>query len=193
MPVLTHAEFVRMVVEVCALSLQPGITPDRLAAYATVESGRNTEVISRPNTDGSRDYGLMQINSQWFGKFGVNAATIMEPCTNLRIGAIILADADRQAACIYNTGRALCRNGYDEKIVRAQARIAGAPPAPLAPVAAPEPPPPAECGPVPPDWDGFALARHSGCVRRMRSAPPPSDRGLGAPTTVASNQPPESR
>jgi type IV secretion system protein VirB1 len=71
----------------------------------------------------SVDLGLLQINSAHLGEPGMPAtvAEAMEPCTNIRAGVAILAAADRQSACIYNTGRPGCTNGYPEKIQAAAA------------------------------------------------------------------------
>lgn len=121
---LTAAVFMQLVAG-CGLDLPPLITPERLEAFARLESGLNPSAVSPPNRDGSRDYGLMQINEQHFRRFRVNARTVMEPCTNLRIGVAILAEADRAAACRYNTGRLSCQNGYFERLaVAATARRA---------------------------------------------------------------------
>lgn len=131
----------------CGIALPPGITVDRLSAIAQVESNRTVETISPPNRDGSRDYGIMQINEQWLARFGVTRKQVMEPCTNLRIGVALLADADRQSSCIWNTGRPNCRNGYDLRIQAASARLTGAEP--------PRPPAPPEPA-TPHAWDVWA-------------------------------------
>ena len=150
---MTGAEFARLVVEVCHLALPPGITPDRLRTYAQVESSLNPAAVSRPNRDGSRDYGLMQMNSQWIGRTGFPAtvAEAMEPCANIAAGIRILADADRQAACIYNSGKPNCRNGYPERIQAASATQPSRPaPLPLAPA-------PTALPPAPHSWDVWAM------------------------------------
>jgi type IV secretion system protein VirB1 len=38
----------------------------------------------------STDIGLMQVNSQHLGKFGVTPVDLLDPCTNIRIGTTIL-------------------------------------------------------------------------------------------------------
>lgn len=149
------------------------------------------------------DAGPMQVTDRNWQAYGLDAGTVFDPRLNICAGARILGEAyriERRASCRYNTGSPDCRresgsNGYPERVDAALRGLAAAP-APVADpahAAAPEPPPPAECGPVPPDWDGLAQARNARCVRRARQAPPPSDGGPGAPTTVASNQPQESR
>lgn len=167
-----------LLVHSCRLDLPAGVTAERLSTYAEVESGRNPRAIGAPNRDGSRDYGLLQINDQHFRRFGVDARTVMEPCANLRIGAAILADADRQASCIWNTGRARCANGYDLKIMRAASRLAAAD-APAAPAPPPPPPKPPEEPACAPTFDSWALAmcreRQERDKRRARTPEPKTE------------------
>lgn len=64
-----------------------------LHAIARVESGGNPSAYNR-NRNGSEDIGLMQINSIWLptlAKFGVTRDLLWEPCTNIKVGAWILA------------------------------------------------------------------------------------------------------
>lgn len=100
--------------------------PDNLAdAVATAEG------LARRGA--SFDAGLMQINSANFAKFGLDARSVFNPCTNLRVGAAILTDnysraredghpRPLQAAVSeYNTGsrsRGLA-NGYVGKVYAA--------------------------------------------------------------------------
>lgn len=137
---LTAAAFMQLIAG-CGLDLPPLITPERLEAFARLESGLNPSAVSPPNRDGSRDYGLLQINQQHFGRFRVNARTVMEPCTNLRIGVAILAEADRAAACRYNTGRLTCQNSYPDRLMAAAARSRVAPVPRPVPVIQPPPGP----------------------------------------------------
>lgn len=67
-----------------------------LYAIAKVESNFNPQAINR-NTNGSTDYGLMQINSRWFpelkNRFGIPGERVInDHCTNVYIGAWILAN-----------------------------------------------------------------------------------------------------
>lgn len=167
---MTHAEFLRLVVEVCALSLPPLVTPERLSAFGDIESGRSADAVSPPNRNGTRDWGLMQINEVHFPRFGVDAKTVMEPCTNIRIAAAILAEADRAAACAYNAGSpSRCVKGYDAKYVRAASRIAAAPP-PAAAVASGPPLPTCAA----PDWDAWGRAQcNTPSVPPRRKVPAP--------------------
>ena len=66
------------------------ISPLLLWSIAKNESGFNPTAIGR-NTNGSYDYGVMQINTIWaktLGKERWNA--LADPCTNVRTGAWIL-------------------------------------------------------------------------------------------------------
>ncbi|RNK88855.1 transglycosylase, partial [Xanthomonas vasicola pv. vasculorum] len=66
----------------------------------------------------STDIGLMQINSQHLGKFGLTPIDLLDPCTNIRVGTTILSQNYAQtwakyraekpallgALSMYNTG-----------------------------------------------------------------------------------------
>ncbi len=64
-----------------------------LYAIARTESGLNPLAIGR-NPNGSRDIGLMQINSVWLSTlatYGISERDLLEPCTNIHVGAWILS------------------------------------------------------------------------------------------------------
>lgn len=80
----------------------------------------------------STDIGLMQVNSQWLRRLGIEAESLLDPCTNIRVGTWILAtnygEAWRRhgaekpallaALSMYNTGsesRGMA-NGYVGKV-----------------------------------------------------------------------------
>ena len=75
------------------------VNPDLLEAIALKESSLIPNAVGYNKDEytgevSSTDYGLMQINSWWFGKFSednVNERTVMEPCFNVKIGARILS------------------------------------------------------------------------------------------------------
>jgi soluble lytic murein transglycosylase-like protein len=71
------------------------INPRLLKAIAYTESRLDQTAVNDRNGNGTVDYGLMQINSAWLGKleeFGVFKSHIInEPCTNVHVGAWILA------------------------------------------------------------------------------------------------------
>ncbi len=67
-----------------------GISPLLLRAIAEVESNLNPLAINR-NSDGSYDFGLMQINSSWARILGIdNWLLLGNPCNNVKVGAWIL-------------------------------------------------------------------------------------------------------
>lgn len=67
-----------------------GINPSLLQAIVKTESNFNPQAINR-NLDGSVDIGLMQINSYWFQRYGLDANMLLnDPCYNIMAGARIL-------------------------------------------------------------------------------------------------------
>lgn len=65
-----------------------------LAAIAKQESGFNAHAINR-NSNGTEDIGLMQINTSHLvrlQKYGISRSDLLDPCTNLMVGAWILAN-----------------------------------------------------------------------------------------------------
>ncbi len=97
-----------------------------LYAIARTESGLNPQAIGR-NTNGSRDIGLMQINSAWLPKLashGIGERDLYEPCTNIHVGAWILAgNVSRlgytwEAVGAYNAASPALRRNYVEKVRR---------------------------------------------------------------------------
>lgn len=70
-----------------------GINSALLYAIAQTESSLNPRAIGH-NRNGSRDIGLMQINSWWLPRlavYGLQERHLFDPCTNIHIGAWILA------------------------------------------------------------------------------------------------------
>lgn len=66
-----------------------------LYAIAKVESNFDPNAVNR-NTNKTSDHGLMQINSSWFDKlekrYGIRRENVInDPCTNVEVGAWILA------------------------------------------------------------------------------------------------------
>lgn len=65
-----------------------------LKAIAITETKMNPYAIGR-NDNRTYDIGLMQINSSWLPKLsrvGVKQSDLLDPCTNIQIGAWILSD-----------------------------------------------------------------------------------------------------
>lgn len=97
-----------------------------LYAIALTESGLNPQAIGR-NSNGSRDIGLMQINSAWLptlASHGIGERDLFEPCTNIHVGAWILSgNVSRlgytwEAVGAYNAANPALRRSYVEKVRR---------------------------------------------------------------------------
>jgi soluble lytic murein transglycosylase-like protein len=72
-----------------------GLDPQLLRSIASVESGMRAHAENRTHLSrtGTRDIGLMQINSGWLptlARYGIDQADLHEPCTNIEVGAWIL-------------------------------------------------------------------------------------------------------
>jgi soluble lytic murein transglycosylase-like protein len=71
------------------------INPLLLQAISYTESRLNPAAVNDSNGNGTVDYGLMQINSSWFGRLerkGISSEQIKtDPCINVMVGAWILA------------------------------------------------------------------------------------------------------
>ncbi|SDT43516.1 Transglycosylase SLT domain-containing protein [Pseudomonas asplenii] len=108
-----------------------GIEPALLYAIAHVESGLRPQAMNH-NPDGSRDIGLMQINSLHLPHLAAQGITeqrlLEDPCLSVRVGASILArfivrhGYGWTAVGAYNAGSAEDRHGtrrrYAHKVWR---------------------------------------------------------------------------
>lgn len=75
-----------------------GVPAELLYAIALTESNLNSTAINRSHAQrtGSYDIGLMQINSghlRKLARYGIHESDLYEPCTNLHVGAWLLADS----------------------------------------------------------------------------------------------------
>ncbi|WP_083294729.1 transglycosylase SLT domain-containing protein [Burkholderia plantarii] len=102
-----------------------------MRAIAQVESGTRTNVIN-PNSNGTFDIGLMQINSSWLPRLareGITEQSLFDPCTNAYVGAWILSENIRQfgptwnAIGAYNASAPEKRLAYARKVVDAARSI----------------------------------------------------------------------
>lgn len=97
-----------------------------LLAIAENESGLNPLAVNH-NPDGTLDYGLMQINSRWLPVLaaqGIDSDALMNPCTNLEVGAWILAGnfarygRNWRAVGAYNAREEALRKRYAWQVAR---------------------------------------------------------------------------
>ena len=97
-----------------------------LYAIARTESGLNPQAIGR-NTNGTRDIGLMQINSAWLpalSQYGISERDLFESCTSIHVGAWILAGNIQrlgytwEAVGAYNTPHPALARTYIDKVRR---------------------------------------------------------------------------
>ncbi len=79
-----------------------GMEPELLQAIAAVESGYRAKAMNYANNNGTRDIGLMQINSIHLPRLlkeGITEQRLLdEPCLSVEVGASILADFVKQFA-----------------------------------------------------------------------------------------------
>jgi hypothetical protein len=104
---------------------QHGLSPRLLRSIAMVESGCRPTAV-HVNTNGSTDLGMMQVNSSWIGKLGLDTGRLLrDPCYNVMTGAGILRQCvDRygytwEAVGCYNASSRDKRVDYSWKILRA--------------------------------------------------------------------------
>lgn len=134
-----------------AMSCAPWVHPQTITAIVEVESHGEPWVIGTPEgphhaptqalaetflsnalaQHRSVDIGLMQINSQWIKRLHIDPESLLDPCTNLRIGSAILAtnfatamqsghtsiEALIAALSVYNTGSEKAGLGYAKRVL----------------------------------------------------------------------------
>ena len=97
-----------------------------LYAIAQTESGLNPLAVGR-NPNGSRDIGLMQVNSAWLPKlaeYGISERDLFQPCTSIHVGAWLLArniyryGYTWEAVGAYNAVTPSKRSAYIRKVQR---------------------------------------------------------------------------
>jgi soluble lytic murein transglycosylase-like protein len=102
------------------------VSSELLYAIARTESALDPQAVGR-NSNGTRDIGLMQINSAWLptlATHGIDERDLFEPCTNIHVGAWILAgNVSRlgytwEAVGAYNAASPALRRAYVDKVRR---------------------------------------------------------------------------
>jgi len=103
-----------------------GVSSELLYAIAKTESGLDPHAIGS-NSNGSRDIGLMQINSAWLPRLstlGITERDLLNPCTSIHVGAWILAgNVQRlgytwEAVGAYNAANPALRRAYANRVYR---------------------------------------------------------------------------
>ena len=107
-----------------------GIAPRLLWTISKGESNFNPAAVNY-NTNGSYDFGLMQINSSWaptLRKKGITWQSLADPCTNVKVGAWVLAQCIQDygytwaAVGCYNSRTPSKRDRYAARIARLMSR-----------------------------------------------------------------------
>jgi len=108
---------------------QYSINPQILRAIAKVESNYNPEAVNR-NTNGTFDFGVMQINSIWASTLGEERWNELgNACTNIKTGAMILSTCiakygyNWQAIGCYNSQTPKKRDKYARRVFNQLQRI----------------------------------------------------------------------
>lgn len=103
-----------------------GVSPQLLKAIAQQESSLNP-LAYNSNRNGSVDMGLMQINSRWLPflkQQGVSPQDLWSPCTNVMVGAWILAGNfarmgyNTRALGAYNSTRLDVQLKYAQQVLK---------------------------------------------------------------------------
>ena len=109
-----------------AAAVRYGVSSELLYAIARTESALDPQAVGR-NHNGTRDIGLMQINSAWLPKLaahGIGERELFDACTNIHVGAWIIAGNVQRlgytwdAVGAYNAANPKRRRAYVEKVRR---------------------------------------------------------------------------
>lgn len=108
-----------------------GVSPVLLYAIAKIESNFNPKAINK-NSNGTYDYGVMQINSIHYKTLGKELwMSLSDPCTNIKVGAWVLAQCIKrhgqtwEAVGCYNAMSRDKRKKYAWKVHQAILHING--------------------------------------------------------------------
>ena len=102
-----------------------GVSPRLLWAIAKAESEFNPAAVNY-NRNGSFDYGLMQVNSCWYGKLGRERwMRLGDACYNVHVGAWILSQCVQRYG--YTWAAVGCYNGTstDKRVKYANRYLSG--------------------------------------------------------------------
>lgn len=91
---------------------QLGVDPNLLHALALKETREQPQLVSPANANGTRDYGLMQINDTNLARYGLTTATALDPRQSVTAAANLIRGIYRQAPAfsvldvfsVYNAG-----------------------------------------------------------------------------------------
>ena len=102
---------------ITSAALSAGVPPSVALAVAQQESGFNPNAVSQPNSNGTQDYGVFQINSSNLASLGLTSNPL-DPEANINAGVNLLAQYLTQyggnvqtALWAYNAGPGDVSNG----------------------------------------------------------------------------------
>lgn len=75
-----------------AMGERYGVDPNVLHAIALQETRENPSLVSLPNRNGTRDYGLMQINDTNFTRYGLTDTSALDPGRSVDTAARLIRD-----------------------------------------------------------------------------------------------------
>ena len=111
------------------------VSPVLLQAIAQHESGGRATAVN-VNSNGTRDIGLMQINSSWLptlARHGIGERDLFDPCVSTLVGAWILSNNfarlgyTTQGLGAYNAASPDKRERYAAQVLRRLERVASHP------------------------------------------------------------------
>jgi hypothetical protein len=118
--------------QVLAIAIQcSSVDPHLILGIAQRESGLDPATV-RINQNGTRDFGLMQINETNFGMLRLTARTALDPCQSIRAGSDLITILSR-----YNTGSPTVgvTNRYASHVIATMDSVRGASVPPALPAA----------------------------------------------------------
>lgn len=117
MPILATAAAATVLNCWAVASMRFSLPVDLLYAMGEQESSLRADAIAHAN-DGTYSIGIMQINSSWFARLaehGIAEDALYEPCTNIQVGAWILAQEVERYGYTWVAIGAYYAGAYTEK------------------------------------------------------------------------------